>query len=142
VRARARSSAAWVTGQEADPDPTQNTAVAKVKVTLPPLYPGPDGPEDVNAFLQYARPLRPTTWVPFAHGYEVRIHYGKTILPSTFSATLDGAPVAGFVPVPNRFQKVTIPLHPGVNVLRLRVAGVRALGMSATDVDTLTFVVP
>jgi uncharacterized repeat protein (TIGR01451 family) len=136
------ANTAQVTGQEADPDPAQNTAVAKVKVTLPPLYPGPDGPEDVNAFLQYARPLRPTTWVPFAHGYEVRIHYGKTILPSTFTATLDGAPVAGFVPVPNRFQKVTIPLHRGVNVLRLRVSGVRPFGMWATDVDTLTFVVP
>ena len=134
---------AQVAGQESDPDPAQNTAGANVKITLPPLYPGPDDATDVNAFLQYARPLQATTVLPFGtRAYEVRIHYGKTIVPSTFSATLDGTPVAGFVPVPNRFQKVTIRLRRGVNLLQLRVLGARPSGWFAADSDTLRLVVP
>jgi uncharacterized repeat protein (TIGR01451 family) len=134
---------AQVAGQEADPDPSQNTAGVSRKVTLPPLYPGPDDAPDVNAFLQYARPLQATTVLPFgARAYEVRIYYGKTIVPSTFSATLDGTPVAGFVPAPNRFQKVNIRLRRGVNVLQLRVLGARPTGWFGADTDTLRLVVP
>ena len=134
---------AQVAGQEADPDPSQNTARVNAKVTLPSLYAGPDDATDVNAFLQYARPLGATTVLPHAaHTYEVRIYYGKTIIPSTFTATLDGVPLGGFVPVANRFQKVTIPLHQGVNLLQLRVLGPRPGAWFAADTDTLRLVVP
>jgi hypothetical protein len=100
-------------------------------------------PRDVNQFLQYASPREAQTHLGAGTtSFQVTIAYGATIDASTFRATLEGLPFAGFAPVPGTRQTVTVPLLRGRNVLRLQVDGVRSDGRTGSDQDMLTFVVP
>jgi hypothetical protein len=73
---------------------------------LPSLYAGPDDATDVNAFLQYARPLAATTVLPHAaHTYEVRIYYGKTIIPSPSRPPSTACPWADSFPSPTASRR-------------------------------------
>jgi hypothetical protein len=143
---------AYVAGGTVSTDfPTRNAAqpspggftdgfVAKLGA---PLFPGRgQRPRDVNAFLQYASPLDARTDLPPATtSFDVRIFYGATIDATTFRVMLNDVAFGGFTPVAGSNQTVTVPLGPGRNVLLLEVEGTRTDGRTATDRDTLTFVV-
>jgi len=135
---------ATVAATEPDPDLADNTASVQTTAVLPPLFDGGgQRPPDVNAFLRYANPLQARTDLPAGTTtFDVVIYYGDTIDPATFQATLNGAPLGGFTPIPGTHETVTIPLGPGRNVLLLEVQGVRNDGRTATDRDRLTFIVP
>jgi hypothetical protein len=105
--------------------------------------PGGGQREDVDAFLAYASPPERRTDLPAGTtSFDVIIIYGPTINPATFQATLNGLPFAGFAPFQDTSQTVPIPLSSGRNVLHLQVDGVRSDGRTATDRDSLTFIVP
>jgi hypothetical protein len=73
---------------------------------------------------------------------ELNIWYGEAIIPSTFSATLDGVDVTGYLhPMPGGFDTVDIDLEPGRHTLQLTVDGLGPKGKRRTDRDRLTFVV-
>lgn len=98
---------------------------------------------DVDEFISFVNPLRRTfTTIPGANAFNVGIVYGSDIDPSTFRATLNGQPYAGFTPAVGTTEVVQIPLVAGRNTLKLLVDGVRSDGRIATDRDSLTFIVP
>jgi hypothetical protein len=99
--------------------------------------------DDVDEFLSYANPLSREMNLPAGTtSFQMVIIYGPTIIPSTFSATLEKANVTNlFHPAPNTSETVTIPLSRGRNSLFLKVDGIRTDGHTATDRDQLVFVV-
>lgn len=101
-------------------------------------------PADVNAFLAYHRPQKATSTLSAGEPiFKLHIFYGASIVPSTFSATLEGQDVSNlFSPIPSSDQLVIVNLRPGKNVLLLSVDGKRADGKIATDSDRLVFIVP
>ncbi|MEW6675315.1 MAG: hypothetical protein AB1348_04810 [Nitrospirota bacterium] len=71
------------------------------------------------------------------------VFYGKTILPETFNATLNGIDIKGiFHPKPDISEAVKLNLQKGRNTLILSVDGIRDDGKRATDRDRLVFIVP
>ncbi len=102
---------------------------------------GGQQPAEVNKFLRFAQPL--DNRIKLAAGvtsYIVIIYYGQTIIPSTFSATLNGADISSqFHPIPGSAEVVTIPIGPGTTKLHLSVDGTKSSGGKGTDSDTLTF---
>lgn len=137
------TNTATVQAAEGDLDESNNTATEETTVQERVLFDGSGQREDVNFFLAYASPLQTRTNLPAGTtSFDVIIRYGETIDPVTFNVTLNGAPVAGFTPVPGTYQEVTITLAPGRNVLALDVQGIRNDGRLATDQDRLVFLVP
>lgn len=104
---------------------------------------GGQSPANVNPFLHYLAPTDTRTKLPSGTAYfDVVVNFGATTNPQTFTATLNGADVrASFAPAPGASNVVRIPLQPGSNKLQLSIAGVTPSGRTATDTDTLTFLV-
>lgn len=137
------TNTATVSADQLDLQPANNTSTKVTSVNPPPLFDALGQRADVNDFLRYAAPTQTTTTVPAATtSYSVIIYYGPTVVPSTFSAVLNHAPVVGFVPTPGTSQRVMIPLSSGRNTLDLTVDGVRSDGRTATERDRLVFIVP
>lgn len=116
----------------------------------PPPPPPPSGPEyfgngqrpSVNAFLGYEGIVKRRTTLAANSVLELTIWYGETIIPSSFSATLDGVDVTSYLhPTPGGFETVEIDLPAGRHTLELRVDGIGPKGKRRTDRDRLTFVV-
>ncbi len=104
---------------------------------------GGQRPRDVNKFLSYISPSESQTTLPAgSSSFDLWIAYGKAVIPTTFTATLNGANVAHlFAPTPGTIQTVPLPLQSGRNVLVLSVEG-NLPNRVATDTDRLVFVVP
>ncbi len=101
---------------------------------------GGQQPAEVNKFLRFTAPLDNRVKLPAGTAsYTVIVHYGTTINPATFTATLSGADITGqFHPSPGGADVVTIPIS-GTTKLQLSVVGSKASGGKGTDSDTLTF---
>jgi len=104
---------------------------------------GGQRPRDVNKFLTYSNPTQNQTSLPAGTtAFPLQIVYGKTIIPSTFQAILNGVNISSmFSPTRASGQQVMLHLQKGKNVLGLSVDGQLA-DRIATDKDSLTFVVP
>ena len=104
---------------------------------------GGQRPRDVDRFLTYATPVARSTKLPRAStSYLLRIYYGPSVSPSSFTAVLDGLDIsAQFNPAPRTHEDVPVSVSPGRNVLKLSIDG-KAGNRSATDTDRLVFLVP
>ncbi len=104
---------------------------------------GGQRPRDVNTFLSYSSPTASRTALPAGTTtYPLMIFYGKTILPTSFRAELNGADISTwFHPTPGGHELVSLPVQPGRNVLVLSVDGNLPTRV-ATDTDRLVFLVP
>jgi hypothetical protein len=70
------------------------------------------------------------------------VFYAPTVIPSSFSAVLNGTDVSNlFNPTPGGFEVVNIPVVSGSNVIKLSIDGNLATRV-ATDSDRLVFDVP
>lgn len=100
-------------------------------------------PVDVNSFLSYYEPKDSTTLLtPGITTFDLQVFYGASIMPLSFSASLNGKDIsADFSPIPSGNQVVTLRLESGRNVLLLSVEGERVDGKTARDEDRLVFVV-
>ncbi len=117
------------------------TAVGPADLTDADLFDGGgQQPSDVNRFLRYASPQQSRVKVPANSTYTVIVYYGKTIIPSTFTATLDRADITSrFHPAPGGADAITINVGTSTTKLQLSVDGLKVSGAKATDSDTLTF---
>lgn len=113
---------------------------------------GGQRPRDVNMFLSYGGISSKVIELPgdissFAlpmgtTSFSLQIVYGETIIPGSFTATLDGTDISGlFSPASAKSEIVNIPVHSGRNVLILSVKG-NLPGRVAQDTDRLIFIVP
>jgi hypothetical protein len=104
---------------------------------------GGQRPRDVNKFLSYSSPTASRTALPTGTTtYPLMIFYGKTVLPASFRAELNGADISTwFHPTPGGHEFVSLPVQPGRNVLVLSVDG-NLPNRVATDTDRLVFIVP
>ena len=104
---------------------------------------GGQRPRDVNKFLSYGSPGESQTSLPAGTTQTtVLVFYGATVLPATFSATLNGQDVTAlFQPVAGGSDRVTLDLLAGRNVLKLSIDG-ELPNRVATDTDRLVFKVP
>jgi len=104
---------------------------------------GGQRPRDVNQFLTYISPSDSPTSLPAGMtSFPLQIVYGSPIIPSTFSAVLNGADITSlFTPVPGTLERINLALQSGRNVLRLSVIG-NLPGRQAEDTDELVFLVP
>lgn len=114
-------------------------------VYFPPLFDGKgQKPTDTNSFLGYESPNKARTELPTGtNQFTLHIYYGKTIDPSTFSATLNKQDISGsFNPYPFTHEEVLLPLTQGQNVLNLSITGSTQGGKLQKDSDRLVFIVP
>ncbi len=104
---------------------------------------GGQRPRDVNRFLSYGSPGESQTSLPAGTTQTtVLVFYGATVLPATFSATLNGQDVTAlFQPVAGGSDRVTLDLAAARNVLKLSIDG-ELPNRVATDTDRLVFKVP
>lgn len=117
----------------------------EIDTSTPILFDGKgQRPFDVNTFLAYLRPMEAQTTLPQGQNtYNLLIFYGKTIIPKTFKATLNGIDIkGGFNPKPNTSEAVKLNLQKGRNTMVLSIDGIRDDGKRATDTDRLVFIVP
>ena len=122
-----------------------NDELSKYMKYIPKLFLGHgQKPSDVNSFLAYYRPQEAALTLPTGtKTYPLQIYYGSTIIPTTFTATLDSQDISSlFLPVPSSDQMVSINLKPGRNVMLLSIDGKKLDGKTATDSDRLVFIVP
>jgi hypothetical protein len=130
-----------------DPEPDDQafaiatTTVGPADLTDADLFDGGgQQPAEVNKFLRYASPQQSRTKVSANSQYIVIVYYGKTIIPSTFTAALDKSDITlRFHPVPGGADAITIPIGTSTTKLQLSVDGLKSSGCRATDSDTLTF---
>ncbi len=101
---------------------------------------GGQRPRDVNKFLSYANPSESQTTLPAGTTtFPLHIFYGKTIIPGTFKAELNGVDISSaFNPVQGGDQVVMLNITSGRNVLVLSVNGQLPTRI-ATDTDRLVF---
>jgi hypothetical protein len=101
---------------------------------------GGQKPPTVNKFLTYARPTAHSTDIPYGVSvYPVVIYYGKTMLPQTFTATLNGANITSkFHPASGTHEIVSLVLPKGSNTLILSTEGT-VDSQTHTDTDHLVF---
>jgi hypothetical protein len=101
---------------------------------------GGQRPVDVNKFLSYIKPTLARTKLPSGTtSYALTLYYGSSVIPATFSATLNGLDISPrFTPTAGTWESVTLDLQPGSNVLRLSVEGTVGT-RTATDTDRLVF---
>lgn len=104
---------------------------------------GGQRPRDVNKLLSYINVTGTSTDLPLgATSFALNVVYGRTVVPSTFTATLNGTDIsAQFNVVPGTSQMVTLPLGRGRNVLELGVQGLVGT-RTVADKDRLVFSVP
>jgi hypothetical protein len=104
---------------------------------------GGQRPRDVNKLLSYINVTGASTDLPLgATSFTLNVLYGRTVVPATFSATLNGADVSALFNVsPGTSQRVTLPLGRGRNVLELGVQGLVGT-RTVADKDRLVFSVP
>jgi hypothetical protein len=121
---------------------TYDPAAPGGPIGLTGSFSGGGGRSSVDLFLSYSAPVeRQTTLPPGATEYTLMIFYGGTIIPSTFSAVLDGEDISHlFKPRPGEVETVSLPLQAGRNVLLLKVDG-EDRERIGTDRDRLTFTV-
>jgi len=111
------------------------------------LFDGNKGNSETNQLLRYTAPLNKTNELPVGiSDYTMRIYYGKTVLPSTFKATLgNGSSKEDITYLFNSKafsdEEVTIPLQPGKNTLNLSINGKAANGHDTKDSDSFIFTV-
>ena len=119
----------------------QTTTFGPVDATDAQLFDGGgQQPAEVNKFLRYAAPQQTRTKVAANSVQPVIVYYGTTIVPSTFSASLDGVDITSrFHPVPGGADAITINIGTSTSKLHLTVTGAKASGGTGTDSDTLTF---
>lgn len=120
------------------------SAKVQLDTSTPILFDGKgQRPFDVNTFLAYLRPTEAQTTLPQGQTtYYLLIFYGKTILPETFKANLNGTDIKGsFNPKPDTSEAVKLNLQKVRNTLVLSVDGIRDDGKRATDTDRLVFLV-
>jgi len=100
-------------------------------------------PSDVNKFLSYVTPTQSTTTLPAGTtSFSLVIIYDKNIIPSTFTAELNGIDIKSlFHPTPGSAESVSLNLNPGRNTLVLSVEG-NLPNRVARDTDRLVFIVP
>lgn len=123
----------------------ESCAKVEIDTSTPILFDGKgQRPADVNSFLSYLRPMEAqTTLLQGQTTYYLLIFYGKTILPETFKATLNGTDIkTSFNPKADSSEAVKLNLQKGRNTLILSGDGIRDAGKKATDTDRLVFVVP
>lgn len=108
------------------------------------LYNGKGQSAAVNEFLAYSNLTATRITLPTnTRGFDLALKYGKTTLPSTFGATLNGVNMTtSFRPNPGAFDVVRIPLVKGTNTLLLSIEGLKPSGAQSRDTDRLTFIVP
>jgi hypothetical protein len=124
---------------------TWDEAVLDRMYYVPPLFDGKgQKPTDTNLFLGYEQPTQASTELqPGETQYKLHIYYGKTIYPTTFTATLNKLDISTlFTPSPFSDEEVLLQLSPGRNVLVLSVIGETKTGMRQKDSDRLVFIVP
>jgi hypothetical protein len=104
---------------------------------------GGQRPKDVNHFLSYGNPTSNHVGLPAgASSFSLLIFYSGTVLPATFSATLNGTDVSQlFHPAAGGHEFVALPMASGRNVLVLSIDGSLPT-RTATDTDRLVFDVP
>lgn len=104
---------------------------------------GGQRPKDVNKFLSYANPTASQTTAPAgATSFPLIVFYSATVLPGSFSATVNGTSAIGlFHPQPDTFEAVNIPVVSGRNVIELKIDGTLP-NRVATDTDRLVIQVP
>jgi len=106
-----------------------------------PRYLGGGEQADIDGFLSFAHPLEKTIKLPAdSSAFNVTLFYGPSIVPQSFRATINDQPIAGFTPVANTSETVSVPLLPGRNMLRLSVDGLTN-GTTKTDRDRFVFIV-
>ncbi len=100
-------------------------------------------PTDVNKFLSYVTPTQGMTTLPAgATSFTLVIVYDKNIIPTIFTATLNGVDIKSlFHPAPGNTESVTLNLKQGSNTLILSVEG-NLPDRTARDTDRLVFIVP
>jgi hypothetical protein len=108
-----------------------------------PVYSAAGQRNDVNTFLTFGNPLQSTTTLPAGTtSFDLLIHYGPTIIPASFQASVNGLVLSGFNPAPTTRQTLRIPLSSGRNTLTINVNGMRTDGHIAVERDHLVFIVP
>ena len=101
---------------------------------------GGQRPPDVNLFLTYASPTDSPVTVTGGSTFPVTLAYSAAVIPSSFSATLNGVDISSsFHPVEGSFETVTLSLQAGKNTLILTIDGTRTDGHVARDTDRLVF---
>jgi hypothetical protein len=119
----------------------KTTALAPFEPADTDLYDGGgQQPAEVNKFLRYAAPNdNRIKLAPGTTSVLVIVYYGATIIPATFSATLNGLNITSrFHPIPGTAEAQMIAVS-GTTKLHLSVDGTKASGGRGTDSDTLTF---
>jgi hypothetical protein len=136
-----KSNAEFVTPLSEGTFAIETTTVGPADLTDADLFDGGSQSAEVDNFLRYASPLQSRTKVPANTNYIVIVYYGKTIIPSTFSAMLDRADVTSrFHPVPGGADAITIKIGTSTTKHHLSVVGTKLSGGTGTDSDTLTFI--
>lgn len=129
-----------------DSDGLQGSSTIKLFIDVMPVeiingFSAKGQRSDVNEFLTYDNPRE--TSISLASGttsFDLRLLYGETVLPNTFSAVLNNVDVtSNFHPFEGLGEQVTIDLQEGRNVLKLTIDGVRTDGHTATERDRLVF---
>ncbi|HEX5339806.1 MAG TPA: hypothetical protein VFX47_02885 [Gammaproteobacteria bacterium] len=105
-------------------------------------YAGGGQSKQVNGFLEYSSPAAARVKVSAnVTSYRIVLQYGSTIVPTTFSATLNGNDVSNlFHPQSGTTETVTVPLQAGSNKLLFKIQGVETNGHTATDRDSFTLI--
>ena len=95
---------------------------------------------EVISLLSYVNVAENNTKLPSGtQSFDLFIIYGKTVLPESFTATLNGSDVSNlFAPKARGYEFVSIPIATGENALVLSIAGTDA---DAQDTDSLMFFV-
>ncbi len=131
-----------------DNDGLQGMSTIKIFVDVEPLeiidgFAAKGKRSDVNQFLTYDNPRDAST--PLASGttsFDLRLKYGETVFPATFSAVLNNVDITSkFHPFAGFAEQVTLDMQEGRNVLKLTIDGVRTDGRTAAERDRLVFVV-
>jgi hypothetical protein len=88
-------------------------------------FPGSHQSTEATHLLTYASPTTAnSTLPPGTSSFPFIVFYGAQVVPSTFSATLNGKEITtSFHPGAKPFDVVSLNLYPGRNVLKLDVAG-------------------
>lgn len=101
---------------------------------------GGQRPRDVNRFLTYTSPGQSATTLPMGTtSYPLLLFYGTTIIPSSFTAQLNGVDITAlFHPATGSGEMIPLDLQQGRNVLVLSIDG-NLPNRVATDTDRLVF---
>lgn len=141
LRTLPHSDAEFVTPLSEGTFAIQTTTIGPSEITDADLFDGGgQQPAEVNKFLRYLQPRDTRSKVAANTMFTVLVYYGKTILPATFSASLDGVDITSRLhPAPGGADLIKVPIGVSATKLHLSVDGMKASGGKGTDSDTLTF---